>query len=146
LWSLYNRWNNALKARDFVQVAKLYTSSVSFLPTVSPKFIRDPSATKDYFVEFLKKLPEGSITADDVKAFGDDAYLHSGMYTFVVGPEDSRQSVDARFSYMWRKIGGEWKITHHHSSVVPKVAGAPEPEPQIAAEDFYPLAQENFQR
>ena len=43
-------------------------------------------------------------------------------------------------SYMWRNIEGEWKITHHHSSAVPKVAeikGA-------AAEDFYPVAQENF--
>ncbi len=95
-------------------------------------------------MEFLKKLPEGTITDDDVKAFGKDAYLHSGMYTFMVGAEDSRQAVNARFSYMWRKVAGEWKITHHHSSALPQAAGASQPE--LTAEDFYPLAQENFQR
>ena len=45
------------------------------------------------------------------------------MYTFMTGPEDNRQPVQARFSYMWRKIDGEWKILHHHSSALP--SGAP---------------------
>jgi hypothetical protein len=74
-------------------------------------------------VEFLKKLPEGTITADNVQRYGDDAYLHTGMYTFMTGPAESRAPVEARFSYMWRKIDGEWKITHHHSSAVPSGPG-----------------------
>ncbi len=95
------------------------------MPTVSPKFIRDSQSTKEYFMEFLKKLPEGTITSDNVQKYGDDAYLHSGMYTFQTGPTNSRTPVNARFSYMWKKIDGEWKITHHHSSAVPSAPGAP---------------------
>jgi hypothetical protein len=45
------------------------------------------------------------------------------MYTFMVGPDDTRQAVEARFSYMWRKVDGDWKIVHHHSSAVPKAPG-----------------------
>jgi ketosteroid isomerase-like protein len=36
----------------------------------------------------------------------------------MVGPEGARQPVEARFSYMWRKVGDEWKIVHHHRYVL----------------------------
>ena len=39
-----------------------------------------------------------------VQSYGEDAYLHTGLYTFMTGPEDNRQPVEARFSYMWRKV------------------------------------------
>ncbi len=135
-----NRWNSALKAKCYDQVAALYsTQDLSFLPTVSSKFIRDSSSTKEYFMGFLKKLPEGNIDADTVQNYGNDAYLHSGMYTFMVGPEDNRSPVQARFSYMWRRINGEWKITHHHSSALPD---APKPSAKVeSSECYYPLAQ-----
>jgi hypothetical protein len=93
-------------------------------------------------MEFLKKLPDGTITADNVQRYGVDAYLHTGMYTFMTGPAENRQPVEARFSYMWRKVDGAWKIVHHHSSALPN-------DPQAAAaaqeadlsEDMYPIAQ-----
>ena len=51
---------------------------------------------------------------------GGNAYLHSGLYTFELGDADARTPVEARFSYVWRKVDGMWKISHHHSSVRPK--------------------------
>ena len=33
-----------------------------------------------------------------------NAYLHSGMYTFELGDADARTPVEARFSYVWRKV------------------------------------------
>ena len=50
---------------------------------------------------------------------GGNAYLHSGLYTFELGDADARTPVEARFSYVWRNVNGVWKISHHHSSVVP---------------------------
>jgi ketosteroid isomerase-like protein len=76
------------------------------------------------------------------QAFGNDAYLHTGLYTFMTGPDGDRKPVEARFSYMWRKISGEWKITHHHSSALP---GATKPDAKAEIdEDMYPLAQVPF--
>ncbi len=136
----FNAWNDALKEKDFEKVAALYSSTdLSFLPTVSPKFIRDGQSTKEYFMEFLKKLPDGTITSDNVQRFGPDAYLHTGMYTFLTGPAESRTPVEARFSYMWRKVEGVWKIVHHHSSALPKAPGAAVEEAE--SEDMYPIAQ-----
>ncbi len=136
----FQSWNNALKEKNYEKVAGLYsTKDLSFLPTVSPKFIQDEQSTKEYFMEFLKKLPDGTITADNVQRYGPDAYLHTGMYTFLTGPAESRAPVEARFSYMWRKIDGVWKIVHHHSSALPKAPGAAVEEAE--SEDMYPIAQ-----
>ena len=140
-----NRWNSALKAKCYDKVAALYsTQDLSFLPTVSSKFIRDSSSAKEYFMEFLQKLPEGNITSDTVQPFGNDAYLHTGLYTYMVGPDDGRRPVEARFSFMWRKLDRVWKITHHHSSALPKAKGSEEVE--LSSEELYPIAQKNFQK
>ena len=114
-------------------MADLYCSSgLSFLPTVSPQHIKNTGNTEDYFVEFVKKNPFGTITDDSVQTFDNgDAYLHSGMYTFELGDAGARTPVQARFSYVWKKEGSSWKISHHHSSVRPEGAKpkAAEPEP-----------------
>jgi len=139
----FRRWNEALKSKDYIRVASMYSSTdLSFLPTVSPDFIRDSQSTEKYFIEFLKKHPVGTVTADKVQSFGKDAYLHTGMYTFEVGSNDKRSSVDARFSYMWRKFGEEWKIVHHHSSALP--GGNAGSTQQARNEKMYPVAQANF--
>ena len=136
----FKSWNDALQSKDFEKVAELYAKKdLSFLPTVSPKFIRDSESAKEYFMDFLKKLPFGTITADDVQRYGPDAYLHTGLYTFLTGPADNRAPVEARFSYMWRKVDGVWKIVHHHSSATPKAPGAAVQEAE--SEDMYPIAQ-----
>jgi hypothetical protein len=129
----FKSWNEALKARDYEKATSLYsTSDLTFLPTVSPEFIRDVPSTKRYFMDFIQRLPEGKITSDSVQCLSAEAYLHTGMYTFMTGPQDNRTPVSARFSYLWKRISGQWKIIHHHSSVVPGSS-------KIV--DLYPVAQ-----
>ncbi|KAJ8614542.1 hypothetical protein CTAYLR_000847 [Chrysophaeum taylorii] len=119
----FKKWNDALQTKDPKKVAALYSTSgdLSFLPTVSPEHIKDGSSTEDYFTAFVQKNPFGTITDDSVMVFDDgDAYLHSGLYTFDLGEGRKRAPTEARFSYVWRKSGGDYKITHHHSSVRPE--------------------------
>eukprot|EP00291_Cryptomonas_curvata_P019599 CAMPEP_0172172560 /NCGR_PEP_ID=MMETSP1050-20130122/12518_1 /TAXON_ID=233186 /ORGANISM="Cryptomonas curvata, Strain CCAP979/52" /LENGTH=251 /DNA_ID=CAMNT_0012844121 /DNA_START=59 /DNA_END=810 /DNA_ORIENTATION=- len=134
----FKSWNDALKAKDYEKASALYcTTDLTFLPTVSPDFIRDAPSTKRYFQDFVKRLPDGKITDDSVQFLSADSYLHTGMYTFMTGPDDDRTPVSARFTYMWRKSDGRWKIIHHHSSAVPGNSNT-----KIV--DHYPTAQKNF--
>ena len=120
----FKSWMDALATKNPSTVASLYVASgLSFLPTVSPNFIRDNSAAELYFVDFLKKTPTGTITAEEVSPLSIDAYLHAGTYTFYLGP--AKEAVQARFSYVWTRISGVWKILHHHSSVVPGATNLP---------------------
>jgi uncharacterized protein (TIGR02246 family) len=126
----FKRWNDALQTKDPLAVANMYsTSELSFLPTVSPQHIKGLPSTEDYFKDFVLKNPFGTITDDSVQVFdGGNAYLHSGMYTFELGDAGARTPVEARFSYVWRSYNGDWKITHHHSSVTP---AAPDKKQQV---------------
>lgn len=45
---------------------------------MSPEFIKNSEDTTKYFIEFVKKLPDGTITSQDVQSYGPQAYLHSG--------------------------------------------------------------------
>ena len=119
----FKAWNEALATKDHKVVAKMYSpSALSFLPTVSPEHIKSLNGTEAYFYDFVKKDPVGSVTDESVQMYdGGKAYLHTGMYTFMLGSGDARAPLSARFSYMWKDYGGDtgWKITHHHSSVTP---------------------------
>ncbi len=117
----FERWNSALQTLDPEQVAALYTADDSFLPTLSHDFKHGHDGTVDYFQHFLEKHPHGTLLEEEVQALGDNAYVHSGMYDFEIGPDEARQNVHARFTYVWVKDdSGEWKIAHHHSSLRPE--------------------------
>ena len=68
----FKRWNDALQTKDAAVVANMYDSSdLSFLPTVSPKHIKDDFSTEDYFTAFVQKNPFGTITDDSIQAYND---------------------------------------------------------------------------
>ena len=117
----FQKWNDALQTKDAKAVASMYSENdLSFLPTVSPKHISKMGCTEEYFENFVMKDPFGTITDDSVQVYeSGNAYLHSGLYTFDLGEGSARAPTQARFSYMWRKENGIWKISHHHSSVCP---------------------------
>jgi hypothetical protein len=83
-------------------------------------------------VEFLRCIPDGTVTSDSVQRHGDDAYLHTGTYAFALGPAGDRRPAAARFSYMWRRLDGRWRITQHSSSALPSV---PDPAHASPAEE-----------
>lgn len=115
-------WLETLGTKDPKKVAAIYTEDATFLPTVSGDFKRGKKGAEEYFEHFLAKNPEGEVTEEVIASMGEDAYLHCGMYTFKLDDGDGgRTTVQARFSYVWKKNGdNEWKINHHHSSVRPE--------------------------
>lgn len=118
--SLFDQWNTALKG-DPQGVADLYAEDGVLLPTLSPVVRTNRDEIKEYFSEdFLPKKPTGTITESHVRIIDEDSASHSGNYTFTVTDKNGvRTKVPARFTYVYEKIGGEWLITEHHSSVAP---------------------------
>lgn len=116
----FKRWADALQTKDPEEVAKLYQIDATFLPTMSGGLVTTPEGVRNYFAHFLERDPDGSIVEDAVQDLGS-GYLHSGLYNFEVGPENDRQIIGARFTYLWQLDDeGKWKIVHHHSSVNPE--------------------------
>lgn len=118
--ALFDRWNASLKTHDPEAVAANYAPDAVLLATVSntPRDTHDE--IKAYFVDFLKKDPQGSIDTRTIK-IGCNIAQDVGTYTFSL---KGSKSVTARYTYVYEYVGGKWLIAHHHSSAMPEVVEA----------------------
>ncbi|MFK8043797.1 SgcJ/EcaC family oxidoreductase [Congregibacter sp.] len=121
----FQSWNDALATGNPDAVTALYADDAILLPTVSNQVRHNHEEIRDYFVNFLAKKPAGVIDEANVRFLADGLAINSGVYTFTFG--DGAQ-VTARFTYLYRKIDGAWKIVEHHSSAMPEVVAAPQQE------------------
>ena len=114
---LFSNWNDAIQTGDPDKVTAMYAEDAVLLPTVSNQVRHNHSEIRDYFVSFLAKSPSGEINESNPRQLNDDLVSNTGVYTFTFG--DGAQ-VMARYSYLYKCIGGEWKILEHHSSMMPE--------------------------
>lgn len=115
----FGRWAHALATKDPKNVAALYVEETTLLPTMAKQVITDRKGAEGYFTFFLSFLPSVTMVEEHVVPISDDAYLHCGVYRFALTQQGKQESVDARFSMVWKKFGNEWSIVHHHSSRIP---------------------------
>ncbi|KAL3933667.1 MAG: hypothetical protein SGBAC_010290 [Bacillariaceae sp.] len=115
--ALFDTWNDALVSLDPDQVTKLYSKNAVLLPTVSNRPRHTYDDIRDYFVHFLFKYPEGEILESHITT-GDDWCENVGTYQFRMAL--TGEVVTARYSFVYIYEDGEWKISHHHSSVMPE--------------------------
>jgi uncharacterized protein (TIGR02246 family) len=116
---LFNNWNDVLQTGDPHQVAALYSYEATLLPTVSNKVRHNHEEIADYFEHFLELDPTGTINESNIRVF-DGLAMNSGIYTFSVKVNDSISEVQARFSFVYELIDGDWLIIAHHSSAMPE--------------------------
>ena len=117
---LFERWNTALQTGKPDEVVKLYAPNGILQPTVSNKIRATPAEIKDYFEHFMLLKPKGSINYRQIRVLNDNTALDSGAYTFNVVKDGKPSKVRARYTYVYAKINGDWKIINHHSSSMPE--------------------------
>ncbi|MBX8487938.1 SgcJ/EcaC family oxidoreductase [Pseudomonas cichorii] len=126
---LFDRWNNALKTGNPQTVVSLYAPNAILQPTVSNKVRATPAEITDYFDHFLALKPVGEINYREIRRLSPDAAMDSGVYTFTLTAADGKKSkVQARYTFLYERVGGQWKILNHHSSAMPEV----QPEYQVS--------------
>ena len=122
--ALFDRWNAALATGNPKRVVSLYAADGVLQPTVSNEVRVGPAAIERYFVDFLKTKPQGVINFREIRMLDSDTALDAGVYTFSLTKDGKPAKVQARYTYLYEKIGGEWKIVNHHSSAMPEGAKA----------------------
>ena len=124
--NLFQLWNSALATLDSDAVAKRYDKKAVLLPTVSDIARTDYDSIKHYFDDFLKKKPQGQILESHVN-IGSNICQDVGVYEFTMGSTGDK--VKGRYSFVYTWEDGQWKILHHHSSVMPEAFLGPAPKP-----------------
>jgi len=113
---LFDRWNASLQTGDPSKVVANYAPRSILLPTVSNTPRVTTQEKLDYFVDFLKSKPVGTIDMRMIEIDCNNAF-DAGLYTFKFG---DGSTVKARYTYTYKWEGGHWLITSHHSSAMPE--------------------------
>jgi uncharacterized protein (TIGR02246 family) len=112
----FETWNQALASDDPTKVASLYGDHALLLPTLSAELRDTRQGITDYFTSFLARHPSGTITHRQI-SLGCNEAVDAGTYRFVL--HDPEATVDARYTFVYGLEDGEWRILHHHSSLLP---------------------------
>ncbi len=122
LTNIAMEWFRRVSAHEPECVVALYHDDLSFHPTLSGKFIRNLTATREYFDDFLRKEPAISIRESAQQNLGENIFIFSGNKSVELNCGDERKTVMVRFSFLWQRQSDKtWRIVHHHNSIQPEV-------------------------
>lgn len=113
---LFNQWNDAISTNNPKVVTALYAENAVLLPTISNQIRHNHEEIEDYFTLFLASKPRAELLEQNIRIF-DELVMNSGIYAITF--EDGT-TVNARFSFVYQLLNGEWKIIEHHSSRMPE--------------------------
>ena len=112
-------WADAYNSRDPARIAAFYEPEAVFWGTGMKVIATTPPAVAEYFKDAAKR-PEAraNIGEQHVRVYGDVAFS-SGYNTFT-DVRDGKPTVNpARFTMIFHKRSGLWRLVHHHSSRLP---------------------------
>lgn len=118
-----SHWMEALQRRSAEALTELYSDEAVLIPTLADELQRSPHALHRYF-SMLTARDELRVVLlqEDFRMLGRHHAIHAGIYRFEFRNEEGRQSLPARFTFVYSREGNEWKILHHHSSQLPSAA------------------------
>lgn len=118
--ALYDLWNKTLQTRNPDDIAKLYADDANLWGTFSPDLRPGQKLIHDYFRAFMERENLGSKLLEHQIRIYDEFAINSGRYSFQWTEKGKDTTLEARFSFIYRKVGGQWLIVEHHSSTMPE--------------------------
>ena len=114
------KWAEVFVLDDPDPILDLYDKEGVLWGTISATRRDDPAALRDYFVKAFKALPGHKVAFGDqlIRVYGNTA-INTGYYTFSFMKEGNPTTLPARYSFVYVKRNGAWKIVDHHSSKMP---------------------------
>lgn len=120
--ALFDEWNQTLATGNPQLVADRYAPDAVLEPTVSNVVRTDRAGIVDYFEHFLEGKPKGQILESHITVLGPTAAIDAGTYRFDLTTDGQQRTVDARYTFVYEKVGDQWLIINHHSSAMPESA------------------------
>lgn len=116
----FSKFQAGLASKNPDSMTQLFSKNAVLLATLSNTERDDHEEIREYFVEFLKKSPVGTINSSTVKIDCRTA-SRVGNWTFKLTDPATGKATDvtARYSFLYKYEGGKWMIDHLHSSVRP---------------------------
>ena len=86
----------------------------------------DRKVTTGWAKTFVSMKPaDFKVSGRHIQLLGPDAFVSSGVESFTVAAGTARPTVSARFTDVFKRDGGAWKIVHEHVSMPPALTVKP---------------------
>ena len=112
-------WVAAYNSRDLARIVAYYEKDAVFWGTTSATLRTTPEQIAEYFKN-VSQRPDArvSIVDQEIRVTGDMAFS-AGTYTFTDIRDGKSVANPSRFTFVFRKRDGQWRLVHHHSSRIP---------------------------
>jgi uncharacterized protein (TIGR02246 family) len=113
-------WRAAYNSRDPARIGAMYDADAVLWGTTAKTVAPSPPAIAEYFKDAAKR-PNARVTFGEQhnRLYGDVG-VSTGYYTFSDIRDGQTIARPARYTMVFRKRDGNWRIVAHHSSEVPK--------------------------
>lgn len=111
-------WLDTVCSHDPLAITNLYLSDGVLLGTVAKTIKYGHSQIRSYFDMFVEKQPCGVITSMSSADYHGVSVVN-GNYVFELNEDGIQIQVPARFTFVLKQVGNEWRIDTHHSSAQP---------------------------
>ncbi|MEO6249004.1 MAG: nuclear transport factor 2 family protein [Sphingomicrobium sp.] len=111
-------------AGDLGQIMDQYADNAVMIDASKPDPSADRKVATDSARNFVSMKPgDYHVVGRHIQLVGPDAFVSSGVEQFTVAAGTARPTVSARFTDVFQRQEGKWKIVHEHVSMPPTVAG-----------------------
>jgi uncharacterized protein (TIGR02246 family) len=120
--ALGQTWGRTLASRNPQQISALYAPEAVLLATFTNELDTAPEIL-EYFTGLTKR--EGlNVRFDEqnIRILDENTASNSGLYTFSFVQDGKTVEVPARYTFLYEKVGDQWLILEHHSSLRPETA------------------------
>ena len=115
-----NTWIELISKHGVDEVVNLYAEDGVLLGTFSDEIRQGKEKIREYFEFFLNKKPHATFLNYKKHIIDNNNYSVNGFYDFEVDAQDGTRKIShARFTFVFQKQDGVFKILSHHSSVMP---------------------------
>lgn len=125
LKKMYQNWCDAINTAkgNPQKIVKYYAPDAILLPTLSSEVLFNTNKGLDDYFTVLTSYPDIKCTTQKLitRLYGDLVGVNAGLYTFTYFDKKSDKNITllARFTFVYEKLGNQWLIVSHHSSLRP---------------------------
>ena len=114
------KWFDSVSSGDIDSVLNLYSPDAVLLGTFSSDIKIGIDQIRNYFIGFLKKKPKPHLISTNIQILKNNYSVISGFYDFEIdNSTGKRETIHARYTFVFKEIKNHWTIISHHSSVKP---------------------------
>jgi uncharacterized protein (TIGR02246 family) len=115
---LFERWAGRVMAGDISKIISLYTEDAVLTPMIStlPRIGR--REIEGYYGFFLQLQPQIRHRMRTVRK-SCHKMTDAGVCFLSMTDEKGTREVEARYTFVYSYVAGDWKILHHHFSIAP---------------------------